>query len=115
MRFLPVSLDTILVELAGLDETLALFASLEAVPVAGIVETVPAARTLMVRFRPERLTAEALAASLATRDLSAKARDGALSSAEQEELDRYERVDHMLALLKSKARRSVKERKVKAR
>ena len=46
MRFLPVSLDTILVELAGLDETLALFASLEAVPVAGIVEMVPAARTL---------------------------------------------------------------------
>jgi len=73
MRFLPVSLDTILVELAGLDETLALFASLQAVPVAGIVEMVPAARTLMVRFRPERLTPEALAASLATRDLSAKA------------------------------------------
>ncbi|MBB5041191.1 5-oxoprolinase/urea amidolyase family protein [Shinella fusca] len=73
MRFLPVSLDTILVELAGLDETLALFASLEAVPVAGIVEMVPAARTLMVRFRPGRLTPEALAASLATRDLSAKA------------------------------------------
>jgi len=73
MRFLPVSLDTILIELADLDETLALFASLEAAPVAGIVETVPAARTLMVRFRPGWLTAEALAASLATRDLSAKA------------------------------------------
>ena len=73
MRFLPVSLDTILVELTGLDETLALFASLEAAPVAGIVEMVPAARTLMVRFRPERLTPGALAASLATRDLSAKA------------------------------------------
>lgn len=49
------------------------------------------------------------------RDLSAKARDGALSPAEQEELDRYERDDHMLALLKSKARRSIKERKVKVR
>ena len=73
MRFLPVSLDTILVELADLDETLALFASLEADPVDGIIETVPAARTLMVRFRPERLTPEALAASLATRDLSGKA------------------------------------------
>jgi len=48
-------------------------------------------------------------------DLSAKARDGALAPAEQEELDRYERVDHMLALLKSKARRSLKERKAKAR
>lgn len=54
MRFLPVSLTTILVELADLDETLALFASLQNDPVEGIEETVPAARTLMIRFRPER-------------------------------------------------------------
>jgi hypothetical protein len=47
------------------------------------------------------------------RDLSAKAREGSLASAEQEELNRYERVDHMLALLKSKARDSLKERKAK--
>ncbi len=72
MRFLPVSLTTILVELADLDQTLALFASLEADPVAGVEETVPAARTLMIRFRPEKITAEALAAQIATRDLSAK-------------------------------------------
>ncbi len=72
MRFLPVSLTTILVELADLDQTLALFASLEANPIDGIEETVPAARTLMIRFRPERITAEALAGEIATRDLSAK-------------------------------------------
>ena len=72
MRFLPVSLNTILVELANLDETLALFASLEADPVDGIEETVPAARTLMIRFRPERISAEALAARISTRDLSAR-------------------------------------------
>lgn len=72
MRFLPVSLTVLLVELADLDETLALFASLEADPVDGILEMVPAARTLMIRFRPEKLTAERLAANIATRDLSAR-------------------------------------------
>lgn len=72
MRFLPVSLTTILVELADLDETLALFASLQSDRVEGIEETVPAARTLMIRFRPEKIGAEMLAAQLASRDLSAK-------------------------------------------
>lgn len=72
MRFLPVSLTTILVELADLDETLALFASLQAVPVDGIEEMVPAARTLMIRFRPEKVSSAELAAQIGTRDLSAK-------------------------------------------
>lgn len=72
MRFLPVSLTTILVELADLDETLALFASLEADPVPGIEDLVPAARTLMIRFRPERLSAAELAAALSGRDLSVR-------------------------------------------
>jgi KipI family sensor histidine kinase inhibitor len=72
MRFLPVGLTVLLVELADLDETLALFASLEAYPVDGVIDMVPAARTLMIRFRPEKLTAEALAANIATRDLSAR-------------------------------------------
>ncbi|MBX5142856.1 5-oxoprolinase/urea amidolyase family protein [Rhizobium lentis] len=72
MRFLPVSLTTLLVELADLDQTLALFASLQADPIEGIEETVPAARTLMIRFRPERISGETLASRLATRDLSAK-------------------------------------------
>jgi KipI family sensor histidine kinase inhibitor len=72
MRFLPVSLTILLVELADLDETLALFASLEADPVEGIEDMVPAARTLMIRFRPEKLTVEMLAGVIARRDLSAR-------------------------------------------
>ncbi|WP_426124306.1 5-oxoprolinase/urea amidolyase family protein [Pararhizobium sp. PWRC1-1] len=72
MRFLPVSLTTLTVELADLDETLALFASLEADPVEGVTDMVPAARTLMIGFRPEKLTAETLAAKIVTRDLSAR-------------------------------------------
>ncbi|TCU15399.1 5-oxoprolinase/urea amidolyase family protein [Rhizobium sullae] len=72
MRFLPVSLTTMLVELADLDETLALFASLRADPVQGVEDMVPAARTLMIRFRPEKLTPEELAGEIATRDLSTR-------------------------------------------
>lgn len=72
MRFLPVSLTVLIVELKDLDETLALFASLEAKPVDGIVDVVPAARTLMIRFRPEIHAAETIAAEISKRDLSAK-------------------------------------------
>ncbi len=72
MRFLPVSLTVLLVELADLDETLALFASLEADPVDGIVDMVPAARTLMIRFRAEKWTPERLAGEISTRDLTAR-------------------------------------------
>lgn len=72
MRFLPVSLTVLLVELNDLDETLALFASLETDRVDGIEDMVPAARTLMIRFRPDRLSAERLAAEIAERDLSAR-------------------------------------------
>jgi hypothetical protein len=43
------------------------------------------------------------------RELSAKARDGRLSQAEQEEIDDYERVGHLLGLLHSKARRALKK------
>jgi KipI family sensor histidine kinase inhibitor len=72
MRFLPVSLTVLIVELKDLDETLALFASLEAEPVDGIVDIVPAARTLMIRFKSEMLAAETIAAEISKRDLSAK-------------------------------------------
>lgn len=72
MRLLPVSLTTLLVELADLDETLALFASLQADPVEGIEEMVPAARTLMVRYRPERIRPEQIAKALRGRDLTGK-------------------------------------------
>ena len=72
MRFLPVSLSVLLVELKDLDETLALFASLEADAIAGIEDMVPAARTLMIRFQPEVTDARTLVTLIARRDLTVK-------------------------------------------
>jgi hypothetical protein len=40
--------------------------------------------------------------------LAAKAREGTLTPAEQDEVESYERVGHLIALLKSKARKSLK-------
>jgi len=57
LRFLPANLDTLLVELADLDETLALFDALQAEPIAGVEEVVPAARTLLIQYRPSATTA----------------------------------------------------------
>ena len=45
------------------------------------------------------------------RQLSAKAQEGSLSDDEQDEINNYERVGHLLSLLKSKARRSLKGRR----
>lgn len=49
MRFLPVNLHSFLVELASAEQTLALYDSLSATPLAGIEAMVPAARTLLIR------------------------------------------------------------------
>jgi KipI family sensor histidine kinase inhibitor len=73
MRFLPVTLNSLLVELADLDETLALLASLQRTPLAGVEELVPAARTILVRFRPSATSAGALVRQMAQRDLSQRA------------------------------------------
>jgi hypothetical protein len=43
------------------------------------------------------------------RQLSAKAREGALTIDEQSEINNYERVGHLLNMMKSKARRSLKQ------
>jgi KipI family sensor histidine kinase inhibitor len=71
MRLLPVNASTVLVELPGLDEVLALRASLTNQPLDGIEEMVPAARTLMLRVDPARLSVGHIADALAQRDLSA--------------------------------------------
>jgi hypothetical protein len=42
------------------------------------------------------------------RQLSAKAREGSLTAEEQAEIDNYERVGHLLNIMQSKARRSLK-------
>ncbi len=43
------------------------------------------------------------------RELAAKARDGSLTAAEQEDIRNYERVGNLLALMKSKARQRLKK------
>jgi hypothetical protein len=45
------------------------------------------------------------------RQLSAKAREGTLSAEEKIEIDNYERVGHLLNIMQSKARRSLKEQR----
>ncbi len=71
MRFLPVNLDALLVELDDLAQTLALLASLQAEPIAGIEELVPAARTILVRFRPTVVSQDQLAQHIGGRGVHA--------------------------------------------
>jgi KipI family sensor histidine kinase inhibitor len=52
MRLLPAADSGLLVELADLDEVLALYAELVDSPPAGVVDLVPAARTLLLRLDP---------------------------------------------------------------
>lgn len=76
LRFLPASLDALIVELDGLDPTLALLESLRRDPLPGIEEMVPAARTLLIRFRPAACSMAALVDAIARRDVSARAGRG---------------------------------------
>lgn len=73
MRFLPVNLNALLVELDDLGQTLALLASLRREPIAGIEELVPAACTLLVQFRPSAQSFASLVDAIARRDVSAAA------------------------------------------
>ncbi|MFC9918075.1 5-oxoprolinase subunit B family protein [Agromyces binzhouensis] len=60
-RLLPSGRSAILVECDGLDEVLALHDALSADPPDGVVELVPAARTLLVAVDPERFPLESAA------------------------------------------------------
>ena len=71
LRFLPVRAGSVLVELADLETTLALLASLEREPLPGMRELVPAARTLLVLFDTGRLTPVRLVEEISGRDLTA--------------------------------------------
>ncbi|QNP50477.1 5-oxoprolinase subunit B/C family protein [Diaphorobacter aerolatus] len=73
MRFLPVNSRALLVELADLDDTLALLASLQKTPVHGVEELVPAAQTILVQFRPSATTAPQIVREIASRRLDARA------------------------------------------
>ncbi|CAG9165279.1 hypothetical protein LMG23992_00412 [Cupriavidus laharis] len=76
MRFLPVSLNALLVELSDLDQTLALLASLQRDPLPGVEELVPAARTILVRFRPASVGLATLVQAIAGRNLAPSAERG---------------------------------------
>jgi KipI family sensor histidine kinase inhibitor len=79
MRILPVRDDCMLVELCDLDEALALFHALEADPVAGVREIIPAARTLLISFDPSTVSESALVEGVSSRMGSErKAASGAL-------------------------------------
>ena len=64
MRVLPYGDAALLVELADLPEVLGLHAALRAAALPGVVDLVPAARTLLVRFDPEHARAAEVGAAL---------------------------------------------------
>ncbi len=69
MRILTASDRTLLVEAADLDEAMRLNLAGDGVP--GIVERIPGARTVLVRFDPVRTTAAALTAVLSSTQVDA--------------------------------------------
>ena len=69
MRFLPVNRQSILVELADLQQTLALLGALQAKPIEGVQELVPAARTILVQFAPHIISTAQLVSRIAACDL----------------------------------------------
>ncbi len=64
MRVLPSGSTALLVELADLDEVLALHAALEADRPPGVVDLVPAARTVLLVTDPAATTLDAVAAAV---------------------------------------------------
>ncbi|GAA4536845.1 allophanate hydrolase subunit 1 [Amycolatopsis samaneae] len=75
-RVAPYGRRAVLVDLDGQEDVLGLHGALDHEPPEGVVELVPAARTLLVRFDPERTSHERLADDLlrhSTVDVSARA------------------------------------------
>ena len=70
MRFLPVNRQSILVELADLQQTLALLGALQAQSIEGVQELVPAARTILVQFVPHIISTAQLVNRIAACDLN---------------------------------------------
>lgn len=67
LRILPVRNGILLFELQNLRETLSLLDAIEASPIAGIEEIIPAARTLLIRFDESALSRDALIAGVRSR------------------------------------------------
>lgn len=68
MRVLPAGADGVIAECDDLAAALGLYRSLEADPLPGVLELVPAARTVYVRFSPVRTARERIAAGLRARE-----------------------------------------------
>ena len=67
MRFLPAGDAALLVELPDLSHTLGLYRAVQARPIAGVREMVPAARTLLVHYEPSSTSAVAVVTALRER------------------------------------------------
>ena len=74
MRFMPASDSALLVELNDLSEAMALYRELRSEPIKGVTELVPAARTVLVHFRPTAISATDLLAEISQRGAAAAAR-----------------------------------------
>jgi KipI family sensor histidine kinase inhibitor len=64
MRLLPSGSAALLIEVDGLDEVLALYAALSHSPPPGVVDVVPAARTVLLMTDPAQTTLAAVAAAV---------------------------------------------------
>lgn len=69
VRVMPYGDRALLVELDGLDDVLALHATLREQLPAGVTELVPAARTLLVMFEPKTTTAQRLVDDISGRPI----------------------------------------------
>jgi KipI family sensor histidine kinase inhibitor len=74
MRFLPVGKEALLVELADLNQTLSLLDSLQEQPITGVLELVPAARTILLKYLPHLIFTPDLVNEIASRSLSVDAK-----------------------------------------
>ncbi|KES19305.1 Allophanate hydrolase subunit 2 [Gilliamella apicola SCGC AB-598-B02] len=71
MRFLPVNIDAIMVELSSLEQTMALTDQLQNnLAFWKIEEIIPAARTVLIRFNPILTDADTLAKNICALDLT---------------------------------------------
>lgn len=64
MRFMPASDSAMLVELDDLSHAMALYRQLQAHPIHGVTELVPAARTVLVYYRPTAISPASLVEAL---------------------------------------------------
>ncbi|EMK3755143.1 carboxyltransferase domain-containing protein, partial [Providencia rettgeri] len=70
MRFLPVNLSAFMVELDSLEQTMALTDSLTEIPIHGVEEIIPAARTILVRYNPFIAEEDNLVKLISLRDIT---------------------------------------------